>query len=114
MKHYPVIVAGIKAAASVELFWNYATVSIKISHRKGQIVNYEIDETVIPEGITNVWMDNYPTYTAIRFEVQTKNFRNAKHAILDCARCIGEITKSINFDVSQKLVAKELLIALLS
>lgn len=102
MKHYPIIAAGIKASACVETGWEWAVVSIKISHRKGQSV------TVSHTG-DNVWIDEYPTYTAVRFQTKQNLYMDARHAIQCCAECIKSVTYHVNFEASTELVSKELL-----
>lgn len=103
MKHYPIIVAGIKAAACVVTGWSWATVSIKFSHRKGQNI------TITHNGGKNVWIDNYPTYTAIRFQITQHSYANALHAITCCAESIKSVSYHINFDADSSLISKELL-----
>lgn len=103
MKHYPIYVAGIKATACVESGWNWAVVSIKFSHRKGQKM------TITHEKTNNVWIDEYPTYTAIRFQVTPHNYCDERHAIGCCKTLIRSVAKSINFNADMSLVTKELL-----
>lgn len=103
MKHYPIVVAGIKATACVITGWNWATISIKFSHRKGQNI------TISHNGGNNVWIDEYPTYTAIRFQVTQHSYADERHAIKCCAECIKSVSYHINFDADMSLVTKELL-----
>lgn len=103
MKHYPIVVSGIKASACVETGWEWAKVSIKVSHRKGQSV------TILHHGGNNVWIDEYPTYTAFRVVTAQGNYCNALHAIKCCAELIDEIIIHVNLDADSKLVSKELL-----
>lgn len=103
MKHYPIVVSGIKASACVETGWEWSKVSIKVSHRKGQSV------TISHHGGNNVWIDEYPTYTAFRVITAQGNYRNAFHAVKCCAELIDEIIIHVNLDADPKLVSKELL-----
>ena len=103
MKHYPIVVSGIKASACVETGWEWAKVSIKVSHRKGQSV------TISHHGGKNVWIDEYPTYTAFRVITAQGNYRNAFHAVKCCAELIDGIIIHVNWDADSKLVCKELL-----
>ena len=103
MKHYPIVVSSIKASACVETGWEWAKVSIKVSHRKGQSV------TISHHGGNNVWIDEYPTYTAFRVITAQGNYRNALHAVKCCAELIDEIIIHVNLDADSKLVSKELL-----
>lgn len=109
MKHYPITVAGEKAAACVETGWEWATISIKFSHRKGQSVRIDYSENNL---VSNVWIDEYPTYTAIRFQTKQQYWSEPKHAIQYCADMITNISRSINFDADETLITKELLIIL--
>lgn len=106
MKHYPITVAGEKAAACVETGWEWATVSIKFSHRKGQSVRIDYSEDNL---IRNIWIDKYPTYTAVRFETKQQYYHNAAHAIHHCAALVNSVNRSINFDADVVLITKELL-----
>lgn len=106
MKHYPVIVCGIKAAACVEIHWNTATVSIKISHRKGQKMTAKAYKA---PGVKCQWEDDYPTYLAVRFSVNTANFLSAQTCAELCALAVYEVNRSINFNAPQELVTRELL-----
>lgn len=103
MKHYPIVVSGIKTSACVETGWSWAVVSIKVSHRKGQLV------TISHHGDKNVWIDEYPTYTAFRVQTVQGNYHDALHAIKCCAELIDEIVIHVNLDADSKLVSKELL-----
>lgn len=103
MKHYPIVVSGIKAAACVETGWAWAVVSIKVFHRKGQSV------TISHHGDKNVWIDEYPTYTAFRVKTAQGNYCNALHAIKCCTELIEGIIIHVNLDADSKLVSKELL-----
>lgn len=103
MKHYPIVISGIKVSACVKTGWAWAVVSIKVPHRKGQSV------TISHHGGKNVWIDEYPTYTAFRVETAQGNYRNALHAIKCCAELIEEIIIHVNLDADSKLVSKELL-----
>ena len=103
MKHYPIVVSGIKASACVETGWEWAKVSIKVSHRKGQSV------TISHHGGKNVWIDEYTTYPAFRVITAQGNYRNAFHAVKCCAELIDEIIIHVNLDADSKLVSKELL-----
>lgn len=113
MKHYPVLAGGLKASACVVAHWRTATVSVKVSHRMGQSVIFETKETKSLNGSkVYVWTDDYPTYTAIRFEIPTAPFQNERIAALWAAAQITKVIKSINFEASQDFVSKELLIVL--
>ena len=104
-KHYPVKVCGHKAAATVQLVaWNLATISFKFSHRKGQkvIITHLEDED-------RVWLDEYPTYTAIRFQIDTCNFQSERSAVSFCRTLIDTVDYAVNFDAKEDLVTKELL-----
>lgn len=104
-KNYPITVCGHKAAATVELVaWNVATISFKFPHRKGQ----KVVITHLEDGDI-VWMDEYPTYTAIRFQISTCNFSSAKSAIHFCKTLIDTVNYAVNFDAKEELVTKELL-----
>jgi hypothetical protein len=107
MKHYPILVAGRKAAASVELCWNIAVVSIKIAHRKGKLLKISMHDKC---GYINAqYIDNYDTYTAIRFAISTSDFITERYAIKYCVDCIDDISEYINFEANANLVSKELL-----
>lgn len=113
MKHYSVLAGGLKASACVVAHWRTATVSVKVSHRMGQSVTFETKEIAPLNGSrVYVWVDNYPTYTAIRFEIPTAPFHDEFMAALWAAAQITKATKSINFEACQDFVTKELLIAL--
>lgn len=105
-KNYPVVVCGHKAAATVEVFWNKATVSYKFSNRKGQKVI--ITHLADPEDIW-VWIDEYPTYTAIRFQISTATFSTERSAIRALITLIDTVDYSVNFEADMELVTKELL-----
>lgn len=110
MKHYPVLAGGYKASACVENHWNTATVSVKVSHRKGQSIAFKIREIYPLNGThVHVWIDNYPTYSAVRFEVPTAPFHSELIAAIWAAFQITEVIKCVNFEASEKLVSKELL-----
>lgn len=109
MKHYPIIVAGEKAAACVETGWEWATVSLKFSHSNGQKVNFTYSESAL---VSNIWIDRYPNYTAIRFQTKQGYYSDAKSAIEHCARMIESVTKSVNMDADDSFITKELLIIL--
>ena len=106
MKHYPIIVAGEKAAACVETGWEWAVVSLKFSHRKGQKVSFTIYERGLA---TKIWTDAYPNYTAIRFQIKQQYWMDAREAVSYCASIVKEVIKSINMDAGDDLVSKELL-----
>lgn len=110
MKHYPIIVAGEKAAACVETGWNWATISLKFSHRKGQKVNFAYYE--LSPIIKSIWVDEYPTYTALRFNTRQGYFRSPQDAIAYCANLVESVNRSINFKEKDDLITKELLIVL--
>ena len=112
MKHYPLTVAGEKAAACVELHWSTATVSIKFSHRKGQVVKIDPSDIADSNAFWHKWVDEYLDYTVVRFEVKTHYFNSPLHAIEYCADCISRVRKFVNFDANQELVSKELRIIL--
>lgn len=104
-KNYPVKVCGHNAAATVEVFWNKATISFKFSHRKGQkvIITHLEDED-------KVWIDEYPTYTAIRFfSLDTCDFPSERSAINFCKGLIDTVDYAVNFDAKEELVTKELM-----
>lgn len=109
MKHYPISVAGETAAACVETGWEWATISIKFSHRKGQSVRIGHSESNL---VSNVWIDEYPTYTAIRFNTKQQYWNSPVYAIQYCADMITNVSRSINFETDEALVTKELLIIL--
>ena len=79
MKHYPIVVAGEKAAACVETGWEWAVVSLKFSHRKGQKVNFTYCESDL---VSNIWIDEYPNYTAIRFQTKQQYWEGAREVVL--------------------------------
>lgn len=112
MKHYPIMVAGIKATACVELHWNTATVSVKIAHRKGQVVKFDLNNEPKANATINSWVDEYPEYTAIRFEVRTQYFSCGREAISYYASLISGVHKCVNFEANSSLISKELLIIL--
>ena len=57
MKHYPIVISGIKVSACVQTGWDWATVTLKVSHRTGESVTISHAEG------KNVWIDEYPKYT---------------------------------------------------
>lgn len=109
MKHYPIIVADEKAAACVKTGWEWAVVSLKFSHRKGQKVSFTYCESDL---VSNIWIDEYPNYTAIRFQTKQQYWMGDREAISYCASMVKEVIKSINFEASQDFISKELLIVL--
>lgn len=107
MKHYPVILCGrIKAAASVETSWNWATISIKVPHRKGQRVGFSLANN--PK-IVATYNDDYDTYDAIRFMVLQQQFTSELEAVKYCVDTIVSVHKWVNFDSTEELISKELL-----
>lgn len=106
MKHYPITVLNIKASACVESTWNYSTISIKIPHRKGQKVKIIINSN---PGIYPPSVDDYPTYTAIRFLVENTKYIGKSYAIQSCINSIQHVYKYINMEASDALITKELL-----
>ena len=106
-KHYAAVVAGVKAAAYIEYGWNYATVSILVSHREGQCVTAEWVEN--DPRVKGVSVDEYPTYTAIRFYVKMECFICPGTAIEECEKLILSVNKHVNLEASDALVTKELL-----
>lgn len=112
-KFYPnMIAAGIPVTICVENHWDTATVSIYVSHRKGQKAKAELSVQADGEDIITIWQDFYKNYLAIRFEINVANFSNPLDAALECASYVNSISKYINFDASTPLVTKELLTAL--
>ena len=109
MKHYPIIVANEKAAACVETGWEWAVVSLKFSHRKGQKVSFTYCESDL---VSNIWIDVYSDYTAIRFQTKQQYWEGAREAISYCASMVKDVIKSINMDAEDNRVSKELLIIL--
>lgn len=110
MKHYPITVAGKKAAATcVTIGWTAAKVSIKFSHRVGQAVKVAFINTphdCIPLG---VHIYNTRTNTVVEFTVYTKNYFSELDAVNSCAQCITEVYKHVNFNADSEFVTKELL-----
>lgn len=106
-KNYPVTVCGHKAAATVELFWRTAVISFKFSHRKGQKVI--ITHLEDPD---KVWIDEYPDYTAIRFQILPANFYGEQDAVRFCSTLIDTVDYAVNFDAKVELITKELLTVL--
>lgn len=109
MKHYPITVAGEKAAACVETGWEWAVVTLKFSHRKGQKVSFTYSDS---SKVSNIWVDEYPNYTALRFQTRQSHWQSALYAIMHCADLVSSVIKSVNMDADDSFVTKELLIIL--
>lgn len=105
-KHYPVVAAGIKAAVTIDLVWDVAILSVKVSHRKGQ----KVDIDFVSE--YHSYLDHYQEYTVLRVTVPTKDFPSDTHAIAYIRSRIKSITKYVNFEAADDLVTKELCTAL--
>lgn len=103
VKHYPIVTAGCKAAASLDFGLSWAVLSIKITHRKGEVVSVKFKHN---PGMC--WIEEFPTYTAIRIDVWTKRYYSAKQAAVVEAANIIEVNKHINFNASEEFITKEL------
>lgn len=106
MKHYPITVDGIKASACIASGWEWATISIKVSHRKGQRVILNHTDSNL---VSHIWVDEYPTYTAIRFSTKQNHWNRGLEALKYCASLIQSISVCIDFNAEEALITKELL-----
>lgn len=105
-KNYPVIICGHKAAMTVELFWNQALISVKFSHRKGEKLGIDLLQS---QEVECIYIDEYPSYTAVRFRISTSSFQFKEDAIEHIARLFAKVYFYVNFDADMHLVTKELL-----
>ena len=107
MKHYPTkTLFKESASCCIDIRWEAITVSVKFPHRKGQSVNVEYIESNL---VDNIYVDEYPTYTAVRFVTKQQYFRGPKHACEYCTGLVTSVTRHVNFDSKEVLVSKELL-----
>ena len=110
MKHYPTkTLFGESASCCIDVRWKTITVSVKFPHRKGQLVDVEYIESNL---VDNIWIDEYPTFTAVRFETKQQYFNSPKHACQYCTDLVTSVTRYVNFDSKDDLVSKDLLIIL--
>ena len=106
-KHYPVVVAGVKAALTIDrIGWKTAVLSVKISHRKGQVIDVDCQSKYYN------YCDTYSNYTAVRFVLPVEDFINEMYAIKYVCNCIKSVTRYIDPFADEDLYIKELFIAL--
>lgn len=97
---------NLQAFVTVEGFgWDAIVVSFKVSKRKGQTITASVKSS---DKLLS-WVDNYDSYSAIRFATKRKYFKSALECVNYCNEHIIDVYKSIDFDSDMKLITKELL-----
>lgn len=97
---------NLQAFVTVEGFgWDAIVVSFKVSKRRGQTITASVKSS---DKLLS-WVDNYDSYSAIRFATKRKYFESAVECVNYCNKHIIDIYKSIDFDSDMKLITKELL-----
>lgn len=101
-KHYPIEVAGCKAAASLGYEFNWAVLTIKIPHRVGESISVKFRENCI------YTYTDHRNYIAIKIDIWSKRYHSATEAAQKEAENILEVIKYVNFDAADEFITKEL------